>query len=164
MKPVIAMCLALVLSACGTAKTVVMEPVKSGNRFQELTISEGDSPVPVPGEVRDQLRGVLEKGLYESKAFARGIALTVIYTFVSHDPGNQFARWFWGGIGNAGEGTLTVHVRYLNAEQRELASTQVEGRIGSGFFGGSFREAVTRLGEDVVKFTIANFGTGAPKT
>ena len=109
MKPVIAMCLALVLSACGTA-------------------------------------------------------LTVIYTFVSHDPGNQFARWFWGGIGNAGEGTLTVHVRYLDAEQRELASTQVEGRSGSGFFGGSFREAVTRLGEDVVKFTIANFGTGAPKT
>ncbi len=161
MKPVYALVLVLFLGACGTAKTVVMEPVKPGSRFPDLTLQEGESPVAVPAEVREQLRTVLEKGLYDSNAFARGSTLTVAYTFVSHDPGNQFARWFWGGLGNAGEGSMTVHVRYLEGGSREVGSTQVEGRIGSGFFGGSFKEAVTRLGEDVVKFTIENFGTAS---
>jgi len=30
---------------------------------------------------------------------------------------------------------------------------------GSGFFGGSFDEAVTKAGEDIVKFTVQNFGS-----
>lgn len=162
MKTLVAVASMLLLCACGTAKTVVMEPIKSDRAFRQLTLQEGESPVPVPAEVSSHLRAVLEKGLYQSSAFAPGPELTLAYKFVSHDEGSQFARWFWGGIGNAGEGSLTVHVRYVDSTGAELATTQVEGRIGSGFFGGSFQEAVTRLGEDMVKFTIANFGADAP--
>jgi len=95
--------------------------------------------------------------LYEEGPFTPGSELRIIYTFVGVDEGDQFARWFWEGIGNASEGTITVRVRYLDDQDKELTNTQVEGRIGSGFFGGSFDEAITKAGEEIVKFTIENF-------
>lgn len=62
-------------------------------------------------------------------------------------------------MGNSGEGSLIVTVRYLDSNGLELAKTQVEGRIGSGFLGGTFDDAVTKAGEDVVKFTMENFSS-----
>jgi len=73
------------------------------------------------------------------------------------NPGDRLSRWFWGGIGNAGEGMVVVQVRYIDVVGKELARTQVEGRIGSGFFGGSLDDAITKAGEDIVGFTVANF-------
>lgn len=50
-------------------------------------------------------------------------------------------------------------VHYLDSNNTELAKTQVEGQIGIGFFGGSFEEAITKGGQDIVKFTIVNFSS-----
>jgi len=41
------------------------------------------------------------KGLYEEGPFTPGSELRIICTFVGVDEGDQFARWFWEGIGNA---------------------------------------------------------------
>jgi hypothetical protein len=149
--------LALILTACGTAKTVVLEPVDTTNKFSQVKLVEENPTVNVQPKVTELFRSVIEKGLYEEGPFTLGSELRIVYTFVGVDEGDQFARWFWGGIGNAGEGTITIRVRYLDDQDKELTNTQVEGRIGSGFFGGSFDEAITKAGEEIVKFTIENF-------
>jgi hypothetical protein len=159
MKRALVIGLALLLVGCGTARTLVLEPVKTHSRFSGVELVESDATVTVPPEVTGKIRSVVEKGLYENGAFTRGNDLRIVYTIVSDNPGSQFQRWLLGGLGNAGEGSLVIMVRYLDATDTELAKTEVEGRIGSGFFGGSFDEAVTKAGEDIVKFTTQNFGS-----
>ncbi|RQR23995.1 hypothetical protein DIE23_34375 [Burkholderia sp. Bp9143] len=158
MKYTIVIGLMLLLGACATSKTVVLEPTKPHARLSGVALVESGSTATVPSEVTEKFRSVVEKGLYENDTFTRGNDLRIVYTIVSDDPGNQFERWFWGGLGYAGEGSLVIIVRYLDATDTELAKTEVEGRVSSGFFGGSFDEAVTKAGEDIVKFTIQNFG------
>ncbi|GAB7549818.1 hypothetical protein [Cupriavidus sp. 8B] len=157
MKRLQIICLVLVLVGCGTARTLVIEPIKRPNQFQRAELVENKATVTVPAAVTEKFRSVVETGLYEKDAFKRGGDLRIVYTFISHNPGSQFQRWFWGGIGNAGEGSLVIMVRYLDASDTELAKTEVEGRIGSGFFGGEFDEAITKAGEALVKFTVENF-------
>jgi len=149
--------LVFALTGCGTARTLVLDPVKSEAKFAHAVLEENNPNVSVPPEVTAKFRSVIEKGLYDKQAFAPGKDLRIQYTFVSHNPGSQFTRWFWGGIGNAGEGSLAVLVRYLDTNDKELAKTQVEGRIGSGAFGGSFDEAIIKAGEEIVKFTADHF-------
>ena len=147
----------LFLTACGTATTMVLEPVATNTKFSNVKVVADNPNVEVPQNVTDKLESVIKNGLYEKGPFADGDDLRIHYTFISNNPGNQFTRWFWGGIGNAGEGSLALLVRYLDKNNNEIARTQVEGRIGSGFFGGSFNEAITKAGEDIVKFTVQHF-------
>jgi len=146
------------LVGCGTARTLVLEPTRAVDRFARVDLISDNPTVAVPAEVAQQFESVIRKGLYDSGAFSRGQDLKILYTFISHNPGDRVSRWFWGGIGNAGEGSVVVLVRYIDMSGKELAKTQVEGRIGSGFFGGSFDDAITKAGEDVVKFTVTTFG------
>ncbi|WP_019451798.1 hypothetical protein [Cupriavidus sp. BIS7] len=159
MKRMLLVGIVVVLGGCGTARTLVLEPVKQPNHFQRVELVEAPATVKVPAQVTEKFRSVVEKGLYENGKFLRGNDLRISYTIISDNPGSQFQRWFWGGIGNAGEGSLVIMVRYLDASDAELAKTEIEGRIGSGFFGGDFEEAITKAGEDLVKFTIDNFAS-----
>lgn len=145
------------LAGCGTASTLVLEPVQTADRFERVELLAHNPTVAVPADVTQKIESVIRKGLYESGTFSHGDDLRILYTFISHDPGSQFQRWFWGGIGNTGEGSVTVMVRYVDKSDKELAKTQVEGRIGSGFFGGSLNEAITKAGQDIVKFTVEKF-------
>jgi hypothetical protein len=147
----------LILYGCGTARTLVLEPVKTSDKYTHIQLIADNPNVEVPDDVIEKIESVIKKGLYEKGPFSEGTDLKIHYTFIAHDKGNQFARWFWGGIGNAGEGSMTVNVKYVNSKGEELAKTQVEGRIGSGFFGGSIDEAITKAGEDIIEFTINNF-------
>jgi hypothetical protein len=99
----------------------------------------------------------LNKGLYESGSFANGDDLRLFYTFISHEEGNRMARWFWAGLGNSGEASITIQVVYKDSNDVEMAKTQVEGRIGSGFFGGSINEAIVKAAQDVTEYTVNNF-------
>jgi hypothetical protein len=53
---------------------------------------------------------------------------------------------------------VVILVSYITSDDAKLAKTQVEGRIGSEFFGGSIDKAITKAGEDIVEFTIRQFG------
>ncbi len=75
---------------------------------------------------------------------------------VQFDAGNQFERRFWGGIDNAGEGSLQVLAEFFEG-QTKLANIQTEGSIGSGFFGGSMSEAVDNAAGKIAEYAIANF-------
>jgi hypothetical protein len=149
--------LVVTLAGCGTARTLVLEPVSSSSKYPNAELIAQNPHVDVPQSVTDLLESVIRKGLYDTGAFGVGSDLRIYYTFVSHQPGDRFQRWFWGGIGNAGEGSVTIMVRYVDASDVELAKTQVEGRIGSGFFGGSIDSAIEKAGDDVVKFTVNTF-------
>lgn len=39
----------------------------------------------------------------------------------------------------------------------KLAQTQTEGRIGSGFLGGSMNEAVDKAAEEIARYAAAHF-------
>lgn len=145
------------LIACGTAQTVVIEPPKTRSTFSSIVIVANNPAVDVPPEITSIFEQELRKGLFEEGPFTVGNDLKLVYTFVGQDSGDRLARWFWGGIGNAGEGSLTVLVRYVDSSGAEIAKTQVEGRIGSGFFGGSMDDAVIKAAQDVAKYTVSNF-------
>lgn len=141
----------MVASGCGAGKTMVMKPPETAAKFSAVEVTEGQSTVNVPQEVRDSFQAKLSKLLYEEGGFTRGPGLTIRYQFIQYNPGNQFTRWFWGGIGNAGEGTMTVEATFLNGDQ-ELAKIQSEGKISSGAFGGSFDFAAQKAANEVAEF------------
>ena len=97
-----------VITGCGTASTVVLDPVDQHSELKGVTISSGNHNVEVPQKIVTQLQTGIEKGLYEENDFIKSDALLLEYKFLQQDEGNQFVRWFFGGIGNAGEVRLLL--------------------------------------------------------
>lgn len=145
------------LAGCGAGRSLVVQPPETKLRASSVDVSEGKSAVSVPSDIKSAFQQKLAKFLYEEGSFQKGSDLKIVYRFIQYDPGNQFTRWFWGGIGNAGEGSLTVEAKYFDSANKELATIQTEGRIGSGFFGGDFGFAVEKAAEKVAEFTTVNF-------
>lgn len=73
------------------------------------------------------------------------------------------ARWFTGGIGNAGEASTMVEFEFLSPEGEALSKIQVEGRIGSGFFGGSTDSALKKAAREAAAYAANSFGKRPPK-
>ena len=71
--------------------------------------------------------------------------------------GNQAVRWLVGPIGGAGEGSLTVEVRYLYGNEREIARMQSSGNVTAGIGGGEFDSAVARAAEEIATYTTQHF-------
>jgi hypothetical protein len=147
------------LTGCGTASTLVLDPNKSADKFARVELIACKPNVDVPADVTNQLESVIRNGLNGSGVFSTGPDLRILYTFISYNPGNRAARYLTGGIGDTGEGSIAVTVSYVDKNDKELAKTQVEGRIGSGFFGGSMDNAITKVGDEIVKFTVERFST-----
>ncbi|HXG52541.1 MAG TPA: DUF4410 domain-containing protein [candidate division Zixibacteria bacterium] len=144
-------------SGCGAGRALVLQPPPAKVSVASVTATEGNSTVSVPADVKSTFHQKLEDYLYAENAFEKGKELTIRYRFIQFDPGSQFTRWFWGGIGNAGEGSLTVEARFYDTAGNELATIQSEGRIGSGFFGGDFSFAVDKAAEKIAEYAKVNF-------
>jgi len=149
--------LALVFSGCGAGKTMVMTPPETAAKFPAAEIIEVAPTVSVPDEVRSSFQQKLSTALYSEGGFQRGTGLKVKYRFIQFNPGSQFTRWFWGGIGNAGEGTLTIEAVFLDNGDKELAKIQSEGKISSGAFGGPFDLALQKAAEEIANFSRSRF-------
>ena len=149
--------LILCLSGCGAGKTLVMEPFETRLLVHSVNITQGKSTVNVPNEVSQELMEKLSQKLYVQGKFAQGPELTITCRFLQYNPGNQLTRWFLGGIGNSGEGTMTVEASYADASGKQLGKIQSEGKIGSGFFGGGFSLAIDKAADEIAEYTIANF-------
>ena len=153
----ICMGLVLNLSGCGAGKTIVNTPPETHLHLSSVDIVQGVSTVAVPYTVSNELMDKLSEKIYEEGNFVKGNDLTITYRCIQYDPGDQFTRWFWGGIGNAGEGVITIETTFANATGKQLAMIQSEGKIGSGFFGGDFSLAIDKVAEEIVEYTKANF-------
>jgi hypothetical protein len=146
-----------ILAGCGVGRAMVVKPPEAKLRVNSIQVMEGNSPVPVPADVKMTFTDKLNQYLYGEGGFQRGAELKISYRFIQYDPGSQFSRWFLGGIGNTGEGSLTVEAKYLDPSDKEVATINVEGRIGSGFFGGALSEAIDKAAEKVAEYTKTNF-------
>jgi hypothetical protein len=146
-----------ILAGCGVGRAMVIKPPEAKVRVDSVQVMEGNSPVAVPADVKATFTDKLNQHLYGEGGFQRGKELKISYRFIQYDPGSQLTRWFWGGIGNAGEGSLTIETKFFDPSDKELATINVEGRIGSGFFGGALSEAIDKAAEKVAEYTKANF-------
>jgi hypothetical protein len=151
--------LCLLLAGCGTARTLVMEPPQR-KAFAAATLARADDAVAVPEEYRVQFVNKIRELLYGTKEkagpFAEGAGLTIRIRVVQFNEGSRLQRWFWGGVGNTGEGSIQVLAEFFDGDTK-LAQTHVEGRIGSGFFGGSMSQAVDKAAEEIAQYAIGNF-------
>jgi uncharacterized protein DUF4410 len=153
----------LMLAGCGVGRTMVMKPPDAKLTVHSVQATERNSPVAVPMDVKSDFANKLDQYLYEEAVFQKGPELTINYRFIQYDPGSQFTRWFWGGFGNAGEGSLTVEAKYFDSNNKELATVNVEGRIGSGLFGGALSQATDKAAEKLAEYTKTNFRQTAGK-
>ena len=149
--------IALIVAACSTARTLVLQPVEKNDHFNSAVLVEQFPTVDIPPGFARKIESVIRKGLYENGPFSNGMDLKIRYTFVSYDEGNPLARWFLAGIGNVGEGSVVVLVTYFNHLGQEIAQIQVEGLIKTGILGGSINRALEQAGDKIVEFTIDHF-------
>jgi len=133
----------------------------SGRRPKSRTgvdVERAEHSVAVPEEAEQNFVQSLERRLYEESGFEKGSELRIRYRFVQFDPGNQFARWFWGGLGNTGEGSLSIEAKFVDSSGAEIATIQAQGSINSGFFGGSFELAIDKAAQEIAEYTVADYG------
>ena len=147
----------LTLAACGAGKTMVMEPGTEAVKAASLELREGKSTVNCPPAVVALFRSRLEAQLYKPGGFTQGNDLSLTYQFVQFNAGDQFTRWFFGGIGNAGEGSITVQAVYADKSGKQVGKIMSEGKIGSGAFGGSMDFAIQKAAEEVAQYTLSTF-------
>jgi len=149
--------LLLLLVGCGVGKTLVLEPPEESYRVKSIEIVEQKPTIKVPENIRSKFKKDLAKNIYLK--FNEGLELKLEYKFIQFNSGSRFTRWFWGGIGNAGEGSLTIQAVFYDKNGKKLSTIQVEGKIQSGFFGGSFDEALEKAAKELADYTIKNFYT-----
>ena len=137
---------------CGAGKTMVLAPAETPERFTEAEIIEGKSTVSVPSDVNAAFQSKLAQLIYGEAGFTQGPGLKISYRFIQFNPGSQLSRWFWGGIGSAGKGSMTVEAIFLDPSGKELAKIQSEGEITSGAFGGSFDLAIKKAAAEVAEY------------
>jgi hypothetical protein len=142
----------LFLAGCGAGKTTVVSLTEKYAKFTRAEIFEEKSTVQVPEQMKAQFKAALEKELFEKGGFVRGDGLKIMYRFIQFNPGSQFSRWFWGGIGSAGKGSMTVEARFLEFNGKEMAKIQAEGEITSGAFGGSFNLAIQKAAKEIAEY------------
>jgi len=148
----------LIVYLCGCAgKTSVLKPLETKQHFYSVEISEGNSTVNVPADVKQEFLQYLETFIYEDGEFQKGRDLSIKYGFTQYNRGNQFTRWLSGGIGGAGKGTVTIEAKFINQTDQELAIIQVEGEISSGGLGGGFEYALFQCAKAIAKYTMRNF-------
>jgi hypothetical protein len=149
-------CLSFTLAGCGTGKTMVMDAGEA-RKASSISVSEGQATVAVPVDAETTFRKKLDELLFAKGGIKQGQDVTLTYRFVQFNEGNRLTRWFWGGIGNAGEGNLTIEVTYADPSGKQLGKIMSEGKIGSGFFGGSSDDAIERAAEEVASYTVTHF-------
>lgn len=148
-----------ILSGCGSGRTLVIEPPEqTAGIVKSVIVERAQHGVPIPEDAEQGFVQNLERRLYEGAGFQRGTELRIRFRFIQFDPGNQFTRWFWGGLGNTGEGSLTIEATYVDQAGTELATIQAQGSINSGFFGGSFELAIDKAAQEIADYTVASFG------
>lgn len=120
------------------------------------SLAEGQSTVGCDEAVKRQFEQEIKDGFAEAN-MPEGNDLKIEYRFVQFDEGSRLVRYMAGGLGNAGEGEMTVEVIFKNRDNKELSRIHVGGKINSGFFGGSFDHAVEHSAKQVVRYVITNF-------
>lgn len=152
----ITLCL-IALSGCGAGKVLVLEPVNPCQSVRTIHVQPTADTIKLDPTMAKKFEKILTAKMYAKDKFSPGNEITLKYRFLQLNEGNRFSRWFLGGIGNAGEGTLTVEACYFDKSGKQIGKIQAEGKIGSGMFGGSFENAFEKAADEIVKYTYSSF-------
>jgi hypothetical protein len=154
--------LSFLLSACGSGKTMVLESMCIQEQKRSLRIERDQNTAPVELEIANRFENSLSFKLFEEHKMLQGNDIVLKYRFIQYNEGSRFGRWMFGGLGNTGEGSLTVEVRFLDMTQggKEIGRIHSEGKIGSGFFGGSIDNAIDCVTHEVTEYTLRAFKPG----
>lgn len=147
----------LAIAACGAGKTTVMKPPTEKFTVASAVIVEQTSTIEVPAKIRKNFQLLLNDKIFEKDGFTKGSELKLTYTFIQYEPGSRAARYLLGGLGNSGEGSMTILVRFEDASGRQIAEIQAEGEIGSGVYGGSINAALNKAAEEIAQYAKSNF-------
>ncbi len=159
MKKIILICVAtLFVSACGAGTTTIIDAYNGPQmNLETASIVSADTMVDVPDELQKFFKEAMDEQFFEKGLFTRGTGLKVEYTFTQFEAGNRFSRYMLGGIGNAGEASLTVKVEFFDSDGNKLSAINVGGKIGSGMFGGSVKEAMTKAAKEAAEYGVVSF-------
>lgn len=146
----------LLLTACGSSKTMVLDTPTESRYTKSFELLHGKSTTGVPKEAQDLFQNTIEKKLTEI-GYSKGNELIIEYRFIQFDEGDRLARWMWGGLGNCGEGEMTAEVKFKDVKGNELSKIHVGGKIGSGVLGGSFDHAVENAANEVIRYMEKTF-------
>lgn len=130
---------------------------KTKCHVKAVHIASDNATTQVPTELQERFEKKLKDKLYKNSMFSAGDDLTIRYRFIQLDEGNKLARWFMGGLGNAGEGSVTVESKFFDSAGKEIGKIHTEGKIGSGFLGGSFDNAIDQSSERLAEYMVKNF-------
>ena len=147
----------ILVGGCTTTKTLVLETPKRGEEFSSISIVANNPTVDMPKDITETFENSLRDKIYGSGKFERGEDLKLLYTFISYEEGDRFMRWFFGGVGGAGEGSVTILVKYVNINDETRGKTQVESTLSAGFLGGSINKAAEKAAHEVAEYTFQNF-------
>lgn len=151
--------ISFILVGCGATKTMVLEPIERQNTVKKLCIVKSDSTTTVNPEVEKYFAEALHTKIFKEYGFQEGNDIAIKYRFIQLNEGSRFGRWMFGGIGNCGEGSTTVEVKFIDNAQnaKEIGKIHTEGKIGSGFFGGDMDNAIKGAAEEIADYVKGNF-------
>lgn len=158
--------LIILTSGCGASRLTVIRPVLSStNPTPTIQVNPVKAtatslaPMGLPNKIRFLVLEELRKsGAFDTVDPERGmIALDI--DIVSFDAGSQMERWFWGGLGNMGEGDLQLETTFIDTKNgQELGKIRTQGTITSGVMGGSIDNAYHNAVKQIVQYTVLKFG------
>jgi hypothetical protein len=142
-----------VLSSCGTGRVIVLQSVHNVPSNPGIRIQAAKDTVKTSQEISNKFSKYLSEALYTEEKICWGDDILLKYRFLQINEGNRLARWFTAGIGNAGEGSLTIEATYYDKSDKLLGKIHTEGKIGSGFFGGSIDSALEKAASEIAAYT-----------
>lgn len=167
------------IEAAGGKDVLVYRSNKSGYKAKTVNLVEGESTVNVPEREYDQFLEELDKYLFvqpknEPKRvlFKKGEELKIQYVFTGYDEGDKAlrSRTFGTAVRGMGKGTITVEVKFFDANGKQVGFIQSKGSVGDasllGFdaFEKGMRGAVRRCAKGVAEYANKNYLYIPPKT
>lgn len=155
--------LAILLNICllgcgGIRETKVLKAYDIHKDYPSLTISEGNSKVHVPPEIKDLFKVNLNNLLIEKGKFKHGTDLNIVYSYIRFHPGNQSAHHLI--TGGMGEGSITINVIYVDNTGNEISSIQASGKISLGY---PINLTIEDCAKQIALYTEENFSNGRTK-
>lgn len=148
---------ALMIQGCGAGKLTVLDPINDSEKKQSIKVIEGKHTLAVPRESVDTFEKKFKERLYKETHLVEGDDIKVVFKFIQYDEGSRFKRYLLGGLGNAGEGSITIELVFLKRDGSQIGKVHAEGKIGSGFAGGSIDSAVESAVEVATDFIKKSF-------
>ena len=155
-KILISLFMLLVFSGCGASKLSVLDPVELTERVSSVDLRSSKNTVKIDQKVISKFEAEVREALYGELKFAKGDDIIIQYKFIQFDEGSRAKRYLTGGVGNSGEGSMTVDFTFIK-NGKEIGKIQTQGIIGSGFFGGSMDSAISSSVEGLIKYIKSTF-------